>query len=74
MTTTDIPWGELTWADQMIERGKREALLRQLRLRFGEVPASLVSRIEEVEGPTLDELIDRVVTVASLDEFAQKLL
>ena len=69
MATTEIPWGEPTWADRVELRRTREVLLRQLRLRFGEVPDALVARIEQADPETLDEMLDRVVTAASLDEF-----
>lgn len=54
---------------QGIVRGKRDTLLRQLRRKFGELPESLVARVEAVETEVeLDTLLDQVLTAASPNE------
>ena len=58
--------------DQGVQRGQREGerrlLLKQLRLRFGELPASVVARIETAEVPELDAWAERVLTASRLDD------
>ena len=53
-------------------RGERNAerrvFLKLLRLRFGELPAAVVARIEAAEVPELDLWTERVVTASRLDE------
>ena len=47
----------------------RMALIRQLRKRFGEVPAATVQTIEAAEGTVqLDHWLDRFATAKSLRE------
>jgi hypothetical protein len=49
-------------------RGKREALLLQLRQRFGRLPAAAVARVDKAETTDLDAWFGRVLTASSLDE------
>lgn len=53
-------------------RGERNAerrvLLKQLRLRFGELPAAVVARIEAAEVPELDVWTERVLTASRLED------
>src|SRR5262249_29084130 len=49
MVTTDLPWGELTWADRLELRGERKLLLRLIRAHFGALPAALEERIEQAD-------------------------
>jgi hypothetical protein len=48
--------------------GKRSVLLKQLRLRFGDLPAAIVARVEAAEVPELDAWSERFVTASQLDE------
>ena len=48
--------------------GQQRMLLKLLRLRFGELPASVVVRIEAAEVPELELWADRVVTAAQLED------
>ena len=48
--------------------GKREALLLQLRQRFGRLPAGTVARVDKASDAQLDTWFGRVLTAASLDE------
>ena len=48
--------------------GKREALLLQLRQRFGRVPAATVARIERAETAELDVWFGRVLSASSLSD------
>ena len=55
--------------EQGVVRGKRETLLRQLRLKFSDVPPPLQARIEALsDADELDRLSDRFVSASSLDE------
>jgi predicted transposase YdaD len=47
---------------------RRTLLLRQLRLRFGELPEATVDRVNAAGVPQLDLWADRVITAASLDD------
>lgn len=74
----------MNWFQQEIERerndskreGEREGernaerrvLLKQLRLRFGALPAAAVARIEAAEVPELELWMERVVTAARLED------
>jgi len=49
-------------------RGKRGALLLQLRQRFGPVPAATVARIEKASAAELDAWFTRVLTASSLND------
>jgi Putative transposase, YhgA-like len=53
-------------------RGERKAeqrvLLKQLRLRFGELPAAVVARIEAAEVAELDVWTERFVTASRLED------
>ena len=49
-------------------QGKREALLLQLRQRFGRVPAATVARIERAEAAELDVWFGRVLSASSLSD------
>jgi len=52
-----------------LSQGKREMLLHQLRLKFGDVPETVVQKIEHVEDPEqLDELSGRLLFANSLEE------
>jgi len=68
---------QVTWADKMIEegrragvlQGKRETLLRQLSSKFGSLPQEVVARVQGVEsGEELDAYLDRVLSATSLAE------
>jgi predicted transposase YdaD len=60
--------GELEGQREGELRAERRVLLEQLRLRFGELPAAVVARIEAAEVPELDLWTERVVTASHLDE------
>jgi hypothetical protein len=49
-------------------KGKRGALLLQLRQRFGRLPATAVARIDSAGSAELDAWFSRVLTATSLDE------
>ena len=62
-----------TIADELKEEGalkiRRQVLLRQLKRRFGNVPAAVSATIRATHAPEqLDEWLDQVVTVKTLDE------
>jgi putative YhgA-like transposase len=49
-------------------KGRRAQLLKQFRLRFGELPAAVVARIEAAEVPELDAWAERFVTASRLED------
>ena len=62
-----------TMAQYLIEQGetqaKRAAVLKLLRLRFGSIPESVVSRIASMRGLSrLDSLFEKAVTIPTLDD------
>ena len=70
----------MNWFQQEIERERNDAerkgernaerrlLLKQLRLRFGELPAAVVARIEAAEVPELDAWGERFATASRLED------
>ncbi len=72
---------EMTWADEMMQRGREQGILqgtleakrgvvsRQVRARFGALPAQVEIRLSTADADTLDRLLDRVVLAGSVDEF-----
>ncbi len=64
--------GELKGQREGERRGERRAerrvLLKLLRLRFGELPAAVVARVEAAEVPELDLWTERVVSAKHLDD------
>lgn len=74
----------MNWFEREVDRGRREGehngrregernaerrvLLKQLRLRFGELPAAVVARVEVAEVPELDVWTERVMTASRLED------
>ncbi len=70
----------MNWFQQEIERerndserkgerrAERRVLLKQLRLRFGQLPAAVVARVEAAEVPELDLWTERFVTASRLED------
>lgn len=50
------------------QQGRRDMLLRLLRVRFGELPEATVARVNAAEMTQLDLWAERVITAASLAE------
>ncbi len=48
--------------------GQRGTILRQLRLRFGDVPEAIVARVDAADADTLDRFTDKVLFAASPQE------
>ena len=46
--------------------GERALLLRQLRSRFGELPANAVARVESADVDVLERCADRVLSAKTL--------
>ena len=73
---TEVEEAVMNWFEQEVERGRRDGerrgerrlLLKQLRLRFGELPAAVVARVEEAELPELDAWAERFVTASRLED------
>lgn len=59
----------LTWAEKMELKGMKQGLLRQLQQKFGPIPATIQSRLEEIEDPRrMHSLFDRILSAESLEE------
>lgn len=71
---------ELTWADKLIEKGrkegrkagviegKRETLLRQLSAKFGNLPREVAAKAEAMSAAELDSVLDRLLTARTWDD------
>lgn len=71
---TTVEATELTWADEIMQRGLEQgleqALLRVLRRRFGTLPDALIRQISTVHDPAqLETLIDATISATTLEEF-----
>jgi len=51
-----------------IAEGRAQTLLRQLRLRFGDLPTDVVQRVSEANIDELDQWTERVLDAGSLDD------
>jgi len=73
MTTAEMlrREGEARGKAQGRAEGKREALLLQLRQRFGRLPAAVVARVGKAEPAELDTWFSRVLTASSLGEMLE---
>jgi hypothetical protein len=56
------------FAKKYVAQGERALLLRQLRARFGELPANAVARVEGAEVALLDRWGERVLSAKTLAE------
>jgi len=77
---TEVEEAVMNWFEREVDQGRKEGrregerraerrvLLKQLRLRFGELPAAVVARIEAAEVPELDAWAERFVTASRLEE------
>ena len=54
--------------DEGLNEGERRLLLRQLRARFGELPAAVVDRVEEAGVDEIERWGERVLGAQSLGE------
>lgn len=70
----------ITWADRLrefalerareegLEQGMERVLLRLVERRFGEIPETVRLRVRALDAEALEDLADRLLTAASLDE------
>jgi hypothetical protein len=62
----------MNWHEQEVDLGERRGegrvVLKLLRLRFGELPAAVVARIEAAEVPELDAWAERIITASRLED------
>ena len=65
---TEVDQGRRDGERRGERKGRRALLLKQLRLRFGELPASVVARVEAAEVAELDAWGERVVTMSRLED------
>ncbi|MDI1427983.1 Rpn family recombination-promoting nuclease/putative transposase [Polyangium sorediatum] len=54
--------------EQSKREGRRDVLVRQLALRFGELPASALETLDVASIEALDRMTDRILTAATLAE------
>jgi hypothetical protein len=77
---TEVEEAVMNWFESEVDQGRRDGrregernaerrvLLKQLRLRFGELPAAVVARIEAAEVSELDVWTERFVTASRLED------
>ena len=68
---------ESPYIQEIYEEGKldnkREVLLMQLKVKFGDLPRSVNTRVQRLRsGKTLNQLLQKVVTAGSLGELGFK--
>src|SRR5512140_610176 len=56
------------FAKKYVAEGERSLLLRQLRARFGELPATVVARVESADAAVLERWGERVLSAKTLAE------
>jgi len=74
--STEVEEAVMNWFESEMDRGRRDGerkgecrmLLKQLRLRFGELPATVVARIEAAEVPELDAWAERILAASRLED------
>ncbi|MFD4428247.1 hypothetical protein [Nocardia sp. NPDC058497] len=49
-------------------RGKTQALLRQLGLKFGELPEPVIAKVRAAENADRDRWIDQILTATTIEE------
>lgn len=60
---------EMTWGERLRTEGERKMLLRFLTLMFGDVPATLVERINAItDDAALTALAQQILTIKRLDD------
>jgi len=78
--SAEVEEAVMNWFESEVEQGRRDGersgrregerrlLLKQLRLRFGELPATVVARVEAAEVPELEAWGERFVTASRLED------
>ncbi|MFZ4663170.1 MAG: DUF4351 domain-containing protein [Caldilineaceae bacterium] len=60
---------EMTWGERLRTEGERKMLLRFLTLMFGEVPPTLIERINAItDEAALTALAQQILTIKRLDD------
>jgi hypothetical protein len=60
---------EMTWGERLRTEGERKMLLRFLTLMFGEVPTTLIERINAItDEAALTALAQQILTIKRLDD------
>ena len=69
---SEVEEAVMNWYEEQMVRGRAEGrramLLKLLRVRFGELPADIIARIEAADSAELDVWAEHVVTASSLDD------
>ena len=57
------------YEERGIIKGKRDALLMQLRIKFGDLPEAIVARVQTIDtDAALDALLGRVLRATTLED------
>ena len=64
----EVDQGERRGERRGERKGRRAQLLKLLRLRFGELPAAVVARVEAAEVQELDACAERFVTASRIED------
>jgi hypothetical protein len=73
---TEVEEAVMNWFEREVDQGRRDGrregerrvLLKQLQLRFGELPAAVIARVEAAEVPELDVWTERVLMASRLED------
>jgi hypothetical protein len=73
---TEVEEAVMNWFEQEMDRreqrgelkAERRVLLKLLQMRFGELPASVVARIEAAQRSDLDVWTERVIAASRLED------
>lgn len=60
--------GELRGEQRGVQRGEVRVLLRQIRLKFGEIPDEVRRRIEQADADTLLTWSERILTAERIED------
>jgi hypothetical protein len=66
MLEEHFPYPQSDFAKEHYARGEADLLIRQLTLRFGELPTDVEERVREADGETLLRWGERFVTATTL--------
>jgi hypothetical protein len=65
---TEVDRGRKDGRREGLREGEQRVLLKQLRQRFGELPAVVVARVEAADLPELDAWTERIMTASRVED------